>query len=48
MVGATSTQIIGPFESARFAQPDGSLSLTFAAASGSPNATVECYRLPIV
>lgn len=44
--GGTDKKIIGPFESARFQQADGKLNVTFTAASGAPNATVRCYRLP--
>lgn len=44
--GGTDKKIIGPFEPARFMQADGKLLVTFAAATGAPNATVRCYRLP--
>lgn len=44
--GGTATQIVGPFESARFMKADGSVDVAFLAASGSPNCTVRCYRLP--
>lgn len=43
---AGDKKIIGPFESARFAQDDGKVHVTFTPASGSPNATVRVYRLP--
>jgi hypothetical protein len=42
----TDKRIIGPFESARFLQDDGSVNVAFLAASSTPNATVRCYRLP--
>ncbi len=44
--GATPSRMIGPFESGRFVQDDGSVNVTFTPASGSPNATVRVYRLP--
>lgn len=44
--GATPAVIAGPFESARFLQDDGSVNITFLAASSTPNCTVRCYRLP--
>jgi len=44
--GATAKRIIGPFESARFLQSDGTVNVTFLAASSTPNATVRAYRLP--
>lgn len=44
--GATAKRMIGPFESARFAQSDGSIDVTFTAATGSPAAEVRVYRLP--
>ncbi|MGB7925580.1 MAG: hypothetical protein WCF57_20245 [Pyrinomonadaceae bacterium] len=44
--GAGDKKIIGPFESARFQQAGGALSVQFAAATGAPNATVRAYRLP--
>lgn len=43
---ATDKRIIGPFESGRFIQDDGTVSVSFTAASATPNATVRCYRLP--
>lgn len=43
---ATDKRIIGPFESARFLQDDGTVNVAFLAASSTPNATVRCYRLP--
>lgn len=42
---ATDKRIIGPFEAARFMKADGSIDVNFNPASGSPNATVRCYRL---
>lgn len=39
-------RLIGPFESARFAQAGGALSVQFQAATGAPSATVRVYRLP--
>lgn len=44
--GGTDKKIIGPFEPARFMQALGKLNVTFTAATGAPNATVRCYRLP--
>lgn len=41
-----ANKIIGPFESARFQQPGGGLSVAFQAATGAPNATVRAYQLP--
>jgi hypothetical protein len=35
-----------PFESSRFIQTNGSLSVTFTPASGTIGATIRCYRLP--
>lgn len=43
---ATAKRIIGPFESARFLQDDGTVLVNFLAASSTPNATVRAYRLP--
>jgi hypothetical protein len=37
---------MGPFESSRFIQTNGSLSVTFTPASGTIGATIRCYRLP--
>lgn len=42
----TDKRIIGPLESARFIQDDGTLILNFQAATGAPAATVRAYRLP--
>jgi hypothetical protein len=44
--GATASRMIGPFESARFAQDDGKVNVTFTAATGAPAASVRVYRLP--
>jgi hypothetical protein len=44
--GATSSRMIGPFESGRFAKNDGDIDVTFTAATGAPNAQVRVYRLP--
>ncbi|MGB8509374.1 MAG: hypothetical protein WCD76_13375 [Pyrinomonadaceae bacterium] len=41
-----ANKIIGPFESARFAQAGGAMNVSFTAATGAPNATVRVYRLP--
>jgi hypothetical protein len=41
-----ANKIIGPFESARFAQSGGAMNVAFLAATGAPNATVRVYRLP--
>jgi hypothetical protein len=43
---AGDKKIIGPFESARFAQGNGDVNLSFSPVSGSPNATVRVYHLP--
>lgn len=48
---ATDKRIIGPFSASQFVQGGadaGEIHLTFTPASGSPNATVRCYRLPKV
>jgi hypothetical protein len=42
------TKWFGPFESARFAQDDGSLGVTITPASGTIAATITCLRLPRV
>lgn len=42
------TKYFGPFESARFAQNDGSLGVTITPASGTIAATITCLRLPRV
>jgi len=42
--GAAS-QILGPFEPARFVKADGSMDINFQAASGSPNLAVIVYRI---
>lgn len=39
------TKIIGPLESARFIQDDGSISVTFTP-GGTIAATVRCYKMP--
>ena len=44
--GATPAKIIGPFESARFMQSDGSVNIAVLAASSTPSVTVRAYRLP--
>ncbi len=44
--GGTANRIIGPLESMRFAKADGSIDIQFAAATGSPAASVRVYRLP--
>jgi hypothetical protein len=44
--GGTDKKIVGPFEAARFQQADGKLNVAFTAATGAPNATVRCYKLP--
>jgi hypothetical protein len=42
--GAAS-QILGPFEPARFVKGDGTIDINFQAASGSPNLAVIVYRV---
>lgn len=37
---------MGPFETGRFGQNDGTISATFTPASGTIGATIRCYRLP--
>lgn len=37
---------LGPFETGRFGQNDGTISATFTPASGTIGATIRCYRLP--
>lgn len=44
---ATDKRIIGPFESGRFIQDDGTISLTLAGGA-SPTVTLRIYRLPKV
>lgn len=44
--GATAKRIVGPFESARFLQADGTINVSFQAATGAPAASIRCYRLP--
>jgi hypothetical protein len=44
--GATAQRMIGPFEAARFCKADGSIDVTFTAATGAPAANVRVYRLP--
>lgn len=41
-------RIFGPFESARFAQSDGKLQVTFTPTASTITATFVCYRLPKV
>jgi len=41
-------RIFGPFESARFAQADGKLQVTFTPSSGTITGSFTCYRLPKV
>ncbi len=43
---AGDKQIIGPFDSARFLQADGTVNVQFAFAGGTPSATIRAYRLP--
>lgn len=43
-----ATKILGPFESARFAQDDGSLGVKITPASGTIAAQITCLRLPRV
>lgn len=45
-VPASSTRIVGAFESGRFTKADGTFDMGFQAASGSPNLTVEILKLP--
>jgi len=47
-IAQNATALLGPFESARFAQDDGSLRVTFTPASGTIGATIRCYRMPAV
>lgn len=42
----TGVRLLGPFESARFAQAGGNINVTFTAATGAPAANVRVYRLP--
>ena len=46
-IADNARRIFGPFESARFAQADGKLQVTFAP-GGTIAATFVCYRLPKV
>lgn len=45
-IAAGAAKVIGPLESARFVKADGSIDIQFAAAAGSPAASVRVYRLP--
>jgi hypothetical protein len=45
-IPAGAVRIIGPFESARFQQAGGGLSVQFQAATGAPAASVRAYQLP--
>jgi hypothetical protein len=40
-------RVMGPFESARFLQSDGTLQFTFTPTSGTITATFVCYQLPV-
>jgi hypothetical protein len=42
---AAASQLLGPFEPARFAKADGTIDINFQAASGSPNLAVIVYRI---
>lgn len=44
--GATPAKIVGPLEASQFMKADGSIDITFLAASSTPNCTVRAYRLP--
>lgn len=47
-IAQNGRRIFGPFESARFAQADGKLQVTFTPASGTITGSFVCYRLPKV
>lgn len=38
--------ILGPFESSRFIQNDGTMNVTFTPASGTIGVAIRCYKLP--
>lgn len=44
--GATPAVFIGPFESGRFIQDDGTVNVNFTAASSTPNVAVRVIQLP--
>lgn len=46
VIAQNASRVLGPFESARFIQDDGSLSVTFTPASGTIGAEVTCYKMP--
>jgi hypothetical protein len=46
VLAQNAVKLIGPLESARFIQDDGSLSVTFAPASGTLAASIRCYKIP--
>lgn len=45
-LAASAVRLIGPLESARFIQADGTLDVAFATVGGTTAATVRCYLLP--
>lgn len=45
-IAQNGVQLLGPFESARFMQNDGTVGLTLTPASGTIGATVRAYKLP--
>jgi len=46
VVATTGKAIIGPFESGRFVQADGTVNVQFNPVSGSPNLAIRVYKLP--
>ena len=46
VLAQNAVKLIGPLESARFIQDDGSLSVTFTPASGTLAASIRCYKIP--
>lgn len=48
LAAVSGRRIFGPFESARFAQADGKLQVTFTPSAGTITANFTCYRLPKV
>lgn len=45
-IAQNASRVLGPFESARYIQDDGSLSVTFTPASSTIACNVTCYKLP--
>jgi hypothetical protein len=48
VVITSGERVMGPFETSRFIQSDGTLQFTFTPTTGTITATFVCYRLPLV